>query len=102
MGDYMTLVPLSEYFSNFGMTFVAMFTTLIGFVIMVIPGDFTSYQWIFVIYFFIFSMAVGSIFMSAITMAANCCLFYSTIDKKIYGEITHGPPTLKEIEECSK
>ena len=103
MGDYLTLVPLAEYYSNFGMFFVAMFSTLIGGVIMVIPGDFTNYQWIFIVLFFIFSMVIASIFMSAITMAANCCLFYVTFDKMVNsGHIVHGPPTLKDLDDCCK
>lgn len=41
-------------------------------------------------------------FLNIVTMAANCCLFYMTVDKLLNDNaIQHGPSILLEIDQIS-
>jgi hypothetical protein len=48
------------------------------------------------------AMVIASIFMSILSIACDCCLFYMTVDIQIHGKVEHGPQELDEINDACK
>jgi hypothetical protein len=77
---------LAEYYVNFGIFLVSVLSSLIGLLVLS-TTDMNNYEWIFVAVFFIGAIIISSMFLNIVTMAANCCLFYMTVDKLLNNNV---------------
>lgn len=86
-------------YATFGCLFVAFLSATVGF--LAIDSHYKSWtgmQVIFLILYFFIGFCIAKMFLIIILLAADCCLFYMTVDKLINGDLVHGPKELYEID----
>mmetsp|Transcript_142182 Transcript_142182/g.201184 ORF Transcript_142182/g.201184 Transcript_142182/m.201184 type:complete len:107 (-) Transcript_142182:23-343(-) len=82
-GDYYVLHNLGDYYTVFGVFFVSCLSTGFGYLILEnqCPDLDAANFSIFIALYFLVSLYIAAVFMGVLAYAADCCLFYMTVDK---------------------